>query len=114
MTEKIRMAETLLEQMEKVILKLRQNEDRVVTGVGDMLPNIVEIFRGLFHMADQKDIDIEIPVDILIQQLENFEQFYQQQDIVQLADTLEYEVQESVRFYIEILKIWSENICGVR
>lgn len=104
MTEKIRVAETLLEQMEKVILKLRHNEDRAVTGVGELLPNIVEIFRELFHMADQRAIDIEIPVDILIQQLENFEQFYQQQDIVQLADTLEYEVQESVRFYIEILK----------
>ena len=104
MTEKIRVAETLLEQMEKVILKLRQNEDRAVMGVGDLLPNIVEIFRELFHMADQRAIDVEIPVDILIQQLENFEQFYQQQDIVQLADTLEYELQESVRFYIEILK----------
>ena len=102
MTEEINTTKKLLEELERGVLQLRQNQDNAITEVGELLPELVRIFRELFRMAEAQIT--EIPVDILIQQLENFEQFYQQQDIVQLADTLEYELQESVRFYIEILK----------
>lgn len=102
MTEKINTTKNLLERLEQAILQLRQNQDNAITEVGELLPELTGIFRELFEMAD-KHIT-EIPVNILIQQLENFEEFYQQQDVVQLADTLEYEMRESVCFYIEILK----------
>ncbi len=102
MTEEINTTKKLLEELERGVLQLRQNQDNAITEVGELLPELVRIFQELFRMAEAQIT--EIPVDILIQQLENFEQFYQQQDIVQLADTLEYELQESVRFYIEILK----------
>lgn len=102
MTEKIENAKKILEEIEQTVLQLRQNQEQAITGVGEFLPELVGIFQELFGMAEQQIT--EIPVDILIQQLENFEEFYQQQDMVQLADTLEYEIRESVCFYIEILK----------
>ena len=70
----------------------------------EMLPELVQIFQALLAMAETQKEDVEIPTDILLQQLENFEQFYRQGDIVQLADTLQYEMKETVSFYLEILK----------
>lgn len=105
MTEEINTTKKILGKLERIVLQMRQNQDNAITEVGEILPELVRIFQELFRMAEAQITEIpEIPVDILIQQLENFEQFYQQQDIVQLADTLEYELQESIRFYIEILK----------
>ena len=103
MTEQIQKAESLSEKLQKVILELRQNQEHAVAHTAEMLPELVQIFQALFGMAKVHTKDVEIPTDILLQQLENFEQFYQQGDIVQLADTLEYEMKESICFYLEIL-----------
>ena len=102
MTEEINTTKKILGKLEQIVLQMRQNQDNAITEVREILPELVRIFQELFRMAEGQMT--EVPVDILMQQLENFEQFYQQQDIVQLADTLEYELQESIRFYIEILK----------
>ena len=104
MTEQIQKAESLLEKMQKVILELRQNQEHAVAHTAEVLPELVQIFRVLLGMAETQTKEVEIPTDILLQQLENFEQFYRQEDIVQLADTLEYEMKETISFYLEILK----------
>ncbi len=87
-----------------MILELRQNQEHAVAHTTEMLPELVQIFQALLAMAETQKEDVEIPTDILLQQLENFEQFYRQGDIVQLADTLQYEMKETVSFYLEILK----------
>lgn len=104
MTEQIQKAESLSEKLQKVILEMRQNEEYAVAHTAEMMPELVHIFQELFRMAEIQIEDVEIPTDILVQQLENFEQFYQQGDIVQLADTLEYEIKETISFYLAILK----------
>lgn len=104
MTEQIQKAERLLEKQQKVILELRQNQEHAVAHTAEVLPELVQIFQELLGMAEDHTEDVEIPTDILLQQLENFERFYRQGDIVQLADTLEYEMKETVSFYLEILK----------
>ena len=104
MTEQIQKAESLLEKLQKVILELRQNQEHAVAHTAEMLPELVQIFQTLFGMAETETKEVEIPTGILLQQLENFEQFYQQGDTVQLADTLEYEIKETVSFYLEILE----------
>lgn len=104
MTEQIQKAESLLEKLQKVILELRQNREYAVAHTAEVLPELVQIFQVLLGMAETQTKEVEIPTDILLQQLENFEQFYRQEDIVQLADTLEYEMKETIFFYLEILK----------
>lgn len=104
MTEQIQKVERLSEKLQKVILELRQNQEHAVAHTAEMLPELVQIFQALFGMAEVQTKEVEIPTDILLQQLENFEQFYHQGDIVQLADTLEYEMKETVAFYLEILQ----------
>ena len=78
-----------MEKLHKVILELRQNREHAVAHTTEMLPELAQIFQALLAMAEDYTEDLEIPTDILQQQLENFEQFYRQGDIVQLADTLE-------------------------
>ena len=104
MTEQIQKAKRLSEKLQKVILELRQNREHAMTHTAELLPELVQIFQALLAMAETQKEDVEIPTDILLQQLENFEQFYKQGDIVQLADTLEYEMKETVSFYLEILE----------
>ena len=104
MTEKIKMTEMLSEQLRKVILELRQNQELGMSHLAEVLPKVVNIFQELFEMAEIYEDELEIPTDILLQQLQNFEQSYQQHDIVLLADALEYELGESISFYLEILK----------
>ncbi len=104
MTEKIKMAEMLSEQICKVILELRQNQEMAMSHLAEVLPEVVNIFQELFKMAQIYEDELEIPTDILLQQLQNFEQSYQQCDLVLLADSLEYEIGESIAFYLEILK----------
>lgn len=111
MTEKQKNVQSLVEREKEIILKLRQNKKQCLEQAAESLPDMVNIFQELFAfaLADRKSEGIEIPIDILEQQLENLEHFYCQRDIVQLADTLEYEMLESVYFYLEILKTMRQN-----
>ena len=104
MTEQIKKAEMLSEKLQKLILELRQNREYSLTHTAEMMPDLVQIFQALLAMAEAHTEDVEIPTDILLQQLANFDQFYRQGDIVQLADTLEYEMKGTISFYLEILK----------
>lgn len=109
MTEKGKSAQALAGREEGIILELRQNKEQCLEHAAELLPDMIHIFQELFAMADRRQEGIEIPVDVLEQQLENFEHSYRQRDIVQLADTLEYEILESICFYIEILKSVEQN-----
>lgn len=109
MTEKEKSAQALAEREKGIVLELRQNKEQGLEHVAESLPDMINIFQELFVFADRKLEGIVIPIDVLKQQLENFERSYQQRDIVQLADTLEYEILESIYFYIEILKSMGQN-----
>ncbi len=109
MTGKEKIVEALAEREKEIVRELRQNKEQGLEHVAESLPDMIDIFQELFAMADRRQEGIEIPVDVLEQQLENFEHSYRQRDIVQLADTLEYEILESICFYIEILKSMEQN-----
>lgn len=109
MTEKEKSAQALAEREKEIIMELRQNKEGCLEHAAESLPDMINIFQELFALADRKSEGIVIPIDVLKQQLENFERSYHQRDIVQLADTLEYEILESIYFYIEILKNMGQN-----
>ena len=109
MTEKEKSAQALAEREKEIVLELRQNKEQCLEHAIESLPDMVIIFQELFAFADRKLEGIEIPIHVLEQQLENLEHSYRQRDIVQLADTLEYEILESIYFYIEILKNTGQN-----
>lgn len=101
MIEQIQKMKTLLEEGEKVELELRQSQDGVWEHLAKILPDIIGVYQQFVELVNN---GVEIPIDVLIQQLENFETAYGQKDMVVLADTLEYEIKEGICFYIEILK----------
>ncbi len=43
-----------------------------------------------------------MPIDILIQQVKNWNESYIYKDIVMMADTIQYELMEAIEFYIQI------------
>lgn len=93
----------LVKKNEQVILQLRQNKEDALRGCAELLPEIVNYMTELLKLAEKKDLGVEIPVEVLLQQMKNVEGAYRQKDVVVLADTLEYEIKESMYFYIDIL-----------
>ena len=101
--------EKLLVKEQQVVQKLRENREDAFRCCGALLKELVSFYQEFICVAEKHTIDIEIPVQILLQQLQNLEISYRQRDIVVLADTFEYEVKESICFYIDILKEYGED-----
>lgn len=67
---------------------------------------INSIYAELIEKAEYyKEKEIEIPTEVLVMQLQNLLDAYENKDIIMLADTLEYEVNNAILFYEEIRKI---------
>ena len=64
---------------------------------------INNIYTELIEKSDYyHEKGIEVPTQVLIMQLQNLLDAYENKDIIMLADTLEYEVKETLFFYNEI------------
>lgn len=95
--------EQLLEELKKTILALRQTQDNAMKMYEDMMPQIIKVMSELIGLLDGETLTEEDPINILLQQLKNLENSYRQHDIVVLADTLEYEIIDSIGFYMDII-----------
>lgn len=56
------------------------------------------------NKAKYKKVGIEIPEDVLIMQLNNLMDGIENKDVIKIADTLEYEICNTVDFYNELLQ----------
>lgn len=95
--------EQLLEQLQKTILALRQTQDGAMKLYEKMMPQIIKVMSELMELSNSMPLPEENITEILLQQLKNLENSYGQQDIVVLADTLEYEITDSIRFYMDMI-----------
>ena len=67
------------------------------------MPQIIKVMSELMELSNSMPLPEENITEILLQQLKNLENSYGQQDIVVLADTLEYEITDSIRFYMDMI-----------
>lgn len=95
--------EQLLEELKNTILALRQTQDDAMKMYEEMMPQIIKVMSELIELLNGETLTDENPINILLQQLKNLENSYKQQDIVVLADTLEYETTDSMGFYMDII-----------
>ena len=101
MKDKMRDAQTLLQEIEEVAIDFYQGSDEAWQNFTKLMTRITSVYQWMVQIANS---GVELPIDVLLQQLENVESAYVKKDMFIMADTLEYEVREGVCFYIEILK----------
>lgn len=72
---------------------------------GKSLKDISEIMQDLInYIPVLKDCGIEIPLEVVMGQLNNLMDAYEHKDTMMLWDTLNYEIKDTFEYYIEIIK----------
>ena len=90
-------------KIEGIMVELRQNRDRIMNQVNEVIPEISLFLNDVLNeCVEQKDNDKNLPIDILIRQVKNWNESYTYKDIVMMADTIQYELMETIEFYIQI------------
>lgn len=90
-------------QLKELIQQLRQNRENVFREVDGMIPAVTSFLSDF--LSEEKEwgaVGIDIAVDVVNQQIRNFEEAYINKDIVMLADTFEYEIMNTMELYIQI------------
>lgn len=85
--------------------KLYENNSESISDIIDELFKTINriILKFVKDEGIYKSYGIEIPVEILIEQLKNFIEAYKQKDIIMLADTMRYEIYNALDYYKNIL-----------
>lgn len=79
-----------------------QSESEFVN-MGDKLKDIIYIYTDLIgNLSNLKQIGIDIDEEIILQQVKNLNDAIQHKDLIELYDTLKYEVAETFQIYKEI------------
>lgn len=91
-----------LKTVEEMVMRLRQVADDTWNYVNTHIQDLVYRMTEMVNWAQQQiDAGEEFPIDILLQQLQNLDDAYTQKDEVLLADTLEYEISNTLQIYLE-------------
>ena len=91
-----------LQIIEKMVLYLRQATDEAWDYVNAHAQELICKMAEMVDWAQQKkNTGGELPIDILLQQLQNLNEAYTQKDEILLADTLEYEISNALQVYME-------------
>lgn len=91
-----------LKTVEEMVMYLRQVADDTWNYVNTHIQDLVYRMTEMVNWAQQQiDAGEEFPIDILLQQLQNLDDAYTQKDEVLLADTLEYEISNTLQIYLE-------------
>ena len=95
----------LLERIVYVSRELYKNNlNGVADEIREMFPKINQILLKLIgDSVRYEQIGIEVPQNILILQVKNFLEAYENKDVLMLADTMKYEIYEGLSYYRELL-----------
>lgn len=93
----------ILTELPEIIRLLRQNDIQgynLLNKKMESLNNVIVEFIDRIPEFKKKSIDV--PEDILLSQINNLVEGYENKDNALLADTLEYEITEALLMYQEI------------
>lgn len=94
----------LSQDVKEISLYFAQDKDEAYTEFSKKVENISEIMMSMINQSEKmNELGINVPKDIIIMQLENIVEGLDKKDSILLADTLEYEILPSLKFYQEIL-----------
>lgn len=94
------------DKIENIIINLRQGKDReAYKDINEQMPVINELFVDIIRNINIfKENGIDVSENIIMMQLENMIDGLENKDDVKLADTLEYEISQTINVYKEIMK----------
>lgn len=98
--------EDILDKIENIIINLRQGKDReAYKDINEQMPVVNELFVDIIKNINIfKENGIDVSENIIMMQLENMIDGLENKDDVKLADTLEYEISQTINVYKEIMK----------
>lgn len=94
----------VLEKINDIVIKLRQGKDKdAYKDINEQMSVINEIFVNVIKdITLFKENGIDVSENIIMMQLENMMDGLKYKDDVKLADTLEYEISETIKMYSKI------------
>lgn len=94
----------VLEKINDIVIKLRQGKDKdAYKDINEQMSVINEIFVNVIkYITLFKENGIDVSENIIMMQLENMMDGLKYKDDVKLADTLEYEISETIKMYSKI------------
>ena len=100
--DKFKEMKNRIEEVVRILLRDdRENINKVDQLIKDMAPLLSDMVT---HLLQLKQNGVDIPIEIVMAQMENLKNSYANKDMVLLADVLQYEIGDTIDFYIEILK----------
>lgn len=108
---KITYIETVVDKIEQIHRYICYGESNIAfENVNGIIDDISNVLGELIENAEVfKQIDVEIPEDVIGQQVDNFAEAMECKDSVLLADTLNYEIKNTLLFYIDIINELEKN-----
>ncbi len=97
--------EALLLQIESAVSQVWQTYRYSETTVQNCLKQIQEVLQEFLGRVEEfTGMGVEIPVDVITAQLLNMLRAMEEGDQILLADTLQYEIKNTLLFYTDILR----------
>ena len=98
--------DNIIKQIPEVTVLLKQNKEtegyqafnRLVPDINNAMTEFIELIPKL------QTAGIDIPQDVILMQISNMAEGYEYRDNVLLADTLDYEILDTLQLYVEILE----------
>lgn len=94
-------------KIEEVIEKITQeaclSEEEAFPSLEGYIQDIVAIYMSLIEaLPAYKEQGIDLPEEVILQQVKNLEEAIQHKDMIKLYDTLKFEVLDTFNLYREI------------
>ncbi len=98
----VRQIENRLDEVVTILLRNdNENINVIDTFMKDLSAILSTVLSDLLNLQQQ---GVELPVDIILNQVENLKNSYANKDMVMMADCLMYEIKDTLIFYIDVLK----------
>lgn len=82
----------------------QNNTTPAMKEISAIIPELNGIITKLLsEIPYYRQLGVDLPEDVIIAQLNNLLEAFEQKDIVMLADTLKYEISDTLQVYEEIL-----------
>lgn len=87
---------------EEMVLLLRRGADEAWNYVNANMEKMVSVMTEIVTWAQRMvSKGVDVPIEVILQQIQNLNEAYTKQDEVLLADTLEYEITNALYLYLE-------------
>ena len=100
--EQVTEVEKTLQKLGQSLMDFSDNSFEATVNMTKYISKIYEELIGLIPMLKEQGVDL--PIDILIAQLKNYNQAIENKDVMMLTDSINYEVLDTVSLYREILE----------